>query len=289
MFRFNDNSKLRIITFIVFSYIIALLLDLMAFKGFLTLLLWGFLRMWSVTLSIIICLIIFKEDVSSNLRRFLIPTIKSIKLYLISPLIVYLALGVYIALTIPLGLFDFSIYIELISEIIPREQARIVAFLQIISAYIAAITINAIFALGEELGWRGYLYDLLKSKPLAIKTIIIGVVWGLWHASAIILLGYNYQVNRLIGIPLFTISTIFITYPQLLLTIKADGNVLPSSSFHGAINSLWNLTIIATRLPIEIREILLGLGFMGIISWIITNTILYLLVKRRYPPYVNCE
>lgn len=277
----GESTVLKIIIFIAISFSIALILDIMVLHGLLTLMTWGFIRMWSVTLSTILCSIIFKEDIYTNFKRFISISTKTIKFYLVSPLIVYLALGIYVILAIPFGLFNFSTYIDLISEVIPREQAIIIAYVQMFSTYIPAITINMFFALGEELGWRGYLYYLLKSKPLIKITIIIGAIWGLWHATAIILLGYNYQVNRLIGVPLFTILTILFTYPQLLVTIKANGNVLPASSFHGAINAIWGLTIIATKLPIGTREILLGLGIMGIIAWAITNAILYILVKWK--------
>ena len=55
----------------------------------------------------------------------------------------------------------------------------------------SAAFINLVPALGEELGWRGWL--LPKLLPLgAVPAIVIsGVIWGLWHAP-LILLGYNY-------------------------------------------------------------------------------------------------
>ncbi|MBS7649231.1 MAG: hypothetical protein QW782_09060 [Candidatus Bathyarchaeia archaeon] len=103
---------------------------------------------------------------------------------------------------------------------------------------------------------------------------------GLWHASAIIILGHNYQFNRIVGVVLFTMLTTLFTYPQLLVTNMAGGNVLPAASFHGAINAILALTMIATRLPGEDREILLGLGLMGIISWIIANILFHVLIGR---------
>ncbi|MEM2849709.1 MAG: CPBP family intramembrane glutamic endopeptidase [Candidatus Bathyarchaeia archaeon] len=277
-------------TFIAISYFIAFILDVLATYGLLPLMLWGFLRMWSVTISTAICLTLFKEGVSSSTWKYLKFSIKSVKLYLLSPFMVYLALGVYIAIASSVGLFDFSAYVELIAEEIvktsglTKEQvinlATSSAFTQIASAYLAAITVNVIFALGEEIGWRGYLYNLLGSKPTFKTTLIVGTVWGLWHASATVLLGYNYQINRLVGIVFFTVLTVLFTYPQLLLTYKAEGNVLPASSLHGAVNALWGLTVIATRLPKEFGEIVLGLGITGIITWIIIDLTFYIVVRK---------
>jgi membrane protease YdiL (CAAX protease family) len=40
-------------------------------------------------------------------------------------------------------------------------------------------------AVGEELGWRGFLLPLLESKVSpVISALIMSVLWGLWHAPA---------------------------------------------------------------------------------------------------------
>ncbi len=66
----------------------------------------------------------------------------------------------------------------------------VLVLLQLLALPMAAF-INLVPALGEELGWRGWL--LPKLMPLgAIPAILTsGVIWGLWH-TPLILLGYNY-------------------------------------------------------------------------------------------------
>lgn len=62
---------------------------------------------------------------------------------------------------------------------------------QFVNVLIAALVINIIPALGEEIGWRGWLLPkLLKFGPWGAIGLS-GVIWGLWHAP-VILLGYNY-------------------------------------------------------------------------------------------------
>ncbi|MFY9116066.1 MAG: type II CAAX endopeptidase family protein [Bacteroidales bacterium] len=34
---------------------------------------------------------------------------------------------------------------------------------------------------GEEIGWRGYLFDELKGLPYLEMTILLNVIWALWH------------------------------------------------------------------------------------------------------------
>ncbi|WP_430592182.1 CPBP family intramembrane glutamic endopeptidase [Humidisolicoccus flavus] len=54
-----------------------------------------------------------------------------------------------------------------------------------------AAFINLLPALGEELGWRGWLLPKLMPLGTVPALLISGVVWGLWHAP-LVLLGYNY-------------------------------------------------------------------------------------------------
>ncbi len=82
--------------------------------------------------------------------------------YLITPFIAYLALGVYVLIAYPLRLFDFEAYTELLidmlkntvsSQAIPVEElAKLIAIVQIIQAYIAAITTESLAPSGW--GWR---------------------------------------------------------------------------------------------------------------------------------------
>lgn len=66
----------------------------------------------------------------------------------------------------------------------------ILVAMQLATLPLAAI-VNCIPALGEELGWRGYLFPALLPLGTTRAIVISGVVWGLWHAP-VILLGYNY-------------------------------------------------------------------------------------------------
>lgn len=285
----DKNAILRVATFVALSYTMAFILDAIVLRFRLPTpisTLWGFARMWSVALSVVVCLIIFREGVAVNFKRFLTLSKNVIVYYLVAPLIVYGALALYIAIALPLGLFDFSVYVEIIADALrhtvptqmTEEQvmniATVAAYIQILSGYIAAITINAFFALGEEIGWRGYLYSTLGLNPSVRNTVIVGALWGLWHSPAIILLGYNYAVNRYLGVLLFTLYAIALTYPHLLVT-TATGGVIPASSLHGAVNALWGLTIVASNLPIEQRELILGLGLLGIATWAILCIVLY--------------
>jgi membrane protease YdiL (CAAX protease family) len=145
-------------------------------------------------------------------------------------------LGVY-----PADFVTFSGFEQFLSE---RAQAAgtgglsapvgVIVGIQMLTLPAAAF-INLIPALGEELGWRGWL--LPKLLPLgAVPAILIsGVIWGLWHAP-LILLGYNYPdapgwlgVTMMIGVCIL-FGAIF-----GWLRLRSD-SVWPAALAHAAFN-----------------------------------------------------
>lgn len=288
------NRWKPVTVFLGLSFVFALTVDLaaLAFRDFSTagaVLTWGTLRMWSVALAVLSSMKVLGEDVRQGVRRYLRLSPRALAFYVAAPLIVYAALGVYVALAAPLKFFNFDVYVELIvnqlsgSPAYPTQRvedlARTLAYSQFSTAFLAAVTINAALALGEELGWRGYLYDKLDGRPSWSNCALIGLMWGLWHAPATLLYGYNYSVHRVLGgFLLFPLLCIFLSYPHMVL-VTASHSVLPAASLHGAVNALWSLTLIATNLPVEEREAYLGVGALGVVSWAILDSTLYLLFK----------
>ncbi|AXV40897.1 CPBP family intramembrane glutamic endopeptidase [Methanobacterium sp. BAmetb5] len=61
---------------------------------------------------------------------------------------------------------------------------------------------------GEEYGWRVYLQDRLLPILGGYKgVLLLGIIWGLWHAP-LILVGLNFPGQPVLGIVLMIISTI---------------------------------------------------------------------------------
>jgi uncharacterized protein len=110
-------------------------------------------------------------------------------------------------------------------------------------AFTLAILINMIFTFGEEFGWRGYL--LPKLAPLGgIKAaIIVGIVWGLWHAPVIILDGYNYPGHPWLGVGMMVIFTTTLSMVFTWLRFRS-GSVWPSTLAHAAYNGQAGFAVI---------------------------------------------
>ncbi len=105
-----------------------------------------------------------------------------------------------------------------------------------------APVINALFAAGEEVGWRGFLYPQLKAKFGKRKGWFIGgMIWGLWHCPLIWLIGYEYGTDY-IGFPI-TGMILFSVVITVALGIIFDWSYEKSNSiwlpavFHGAFNA----------------------------------------------------
>jgi membrane protease YdiL (CAAX protease family) len=107
--------------------------------------------------------------------------------------------------------------------------------LQIVNSLIAGYTINALFAFGEELGWRGYLLKTLRDKKLLPVSLIIGTVWGLWHFP-LILIGHNYPQHPVAGVGMMIIFCILLTSIMIYIVIKSK-SVITAAIFHGALNA----------------------------------------------------
>ena len=146
----------------------------------------------------------------------------------------------------------------------------------ILSGMIAGATINALAAFGEELGWRGFLFVELKPLGFIKSSLIIGTIWGIWHAP-IIAMGHNFPQHPLEGIFLMTLFCIALAFIMNYFREKS-GSVILSSIMHGTINGTAGLYLYANTIRNDILYNLTGVS--GIISVSITSAIILLLIMK---------
>ena len=108
--------------------------------------------------------------------------------------------------------------------------------LTIVQGTIAGFTINGLFALGEEYGWRGVLADELRPLGRVRANLLTGVLWGLWHAP-IIMLGHNYGPEWGWGILVMVLWTVPLSF-VLSWTREWSTSVLAPAVLHGAFNGV---------------------------------------------------
>jgi len=132
-----------------------------------------------------------------------------------------------------------------------------VLLLGFLAAPLAGITINGLFALGEELGWRGLLQRELAGLGFARSSVIIGLIWGIWHAP-LIAQGLNYPEHPLIGMLTMTAMCIPLGVLHSWVRLRA-GTVLAAAVMHGTFNGLAGVTLGAVRGGSD-----LTIGFTGL-------------------------
>ena len=110
-----------------------------------------------------------------------------------------------------------------------------------ISSVTYAPLINTFVSLGEEIGWRGFLYPQLTSRYGKTKGRILGgVIWGAWHWPLIWLIGYEYGEDYfgfpVVGMLLFCVITVAIGV-LCDRSYEKSGSIWLPSLFHGAFNA----------------------------------------------------
>ncbi len=136
---------------------------------------------------------------------------------------------------------------------------------------LAGATVNAVAGFGEELGWRGLLLRELKFLGFWRAALVIGLIWGVWHAP-LILQGHNYPRHPLMGV--FLMTDFCLLYSPLLVyvTLKSR-SVLAAAIMHGTINATFGLSILNLKGGSELTVGILGQA--GLIVLLGANLLLF--------------
>jgi membrane protease YdiL (CAAX protease family) len=103
---------------------------------------------------------------------------------------------------------------------------------------IIAILINSVFAVFEEIGWRGYLLPHFGAPGSFGAALLVGFLHGVWHLPLMLMTtAYNPAGNRLITVPIFlaVLTGAGVIYAYLRWT---SGSIWPVIIAHGTFNAV---------------------------------------------------
>lgn len=130
-------------------------------------------------------------------------------------------------------------------------------FVAIIYPLLAVVSgvVLSFAALGEELGWRGYMMPKLIELIGMPKAIITGgIIWGLWHAP-LTCVGHNYGMDYpgfpYVGIILMCLMCMALGTVLTYVTIKT-GSIWPAAFMHAINNSSPSVMVVFMNHDVKI-------------------------------------
>ena len=157
-----------------------------------------------------------------------------------------------------------------------------------ISSLTYAPIINMVVAVGEEAGWRGYMYPVLKEKSSRTKSYIIGgIIWGMWHWPLIMLTGYEYGTGYkgfpIVGMFVFCIFTVALGI-LCDYTYEKTNCIWYPALLHGNINAAATIPIVMAAPSVIAPTRLLGPSPNGLLAGIplfAVAILIYFRMKKR--------
>lgn len=104
-------------------------------------------------------------------------------------------------------------------------------------------------ALGEEIGWRGYLVpELSRVCSFTTTSLVTGVIWALWHAPVILFSDFTHGVPVWYGLTCFTVFIMASSVICTWLRLKS-GSIWPTVVLHATNNLM--LADVLTPLTVQ--------------------------------------
>jgi len=110
-----------------------------------------------------------------------------------------------------------------------------------------------VYALGEEIGWRGFMHDALSPRAIWLRAVIISIPWFLWHLP---FAGSTFDlIVALKGLGIIALAAFFLSQVS-----EESGSWMICGGFH----ALGNIGFMgsAVNLPSNERLILAGISFV---------------------------
>lgn len=137
---------------------------------------------------------------------------------------------------IPLGYSTVTYTVVWLTGLGGYNRAFIKSFGMLVFLATAGLAINCFAALGEEIGWRGFLVpELAKRTSFTATALISGLVWAVWHYPILIFADYNAGTPTWYGLTCFTVMVVGMSFIYTWMRLKS-GSLWTGVLLHGSHN-----------------------------------------------------
>jgi len=241
------------------------------------------LAMWGPGIAAIVTTLLVEKKPFSALRlNTLGPKRFYLWAWLLPPALTLATLGI----TILTHTGEFDPNLTMMREALAQVPAEaglppVEALVAIQLAFALTLTplINVLFAMGEELGWRGYLLPKLLPLGQWRAMLISGAIWGIWHAPAI-LQGHNFPQHPYLGTLVMIVGCMLfgVIISWLYLNTRSPW---VAALGHGALNASPGLALYFLNPGVDM---LWGGLILGVSGWVAMGIfITWLVLTKRLP------
>jgi membrane protease YdiL (CAAX protease family) len=244
--KLTDTKKAAIFSVLVLCMAVgaALLIRMLGLSGF------GLAAVWSFTptvAALIMLLVVTREGYTKE-------GWKSLGLHRLGLNVWWIAFGVTLLVTVAASAVVWAT--PLASFVVPEGGIinTLINFLILFGMLVLT------FALGEEIGMRGYLQPRLMSLGRTRALLLVGLVWATWHMPLYYFVAKLFPVgNVLLFLPLFYGTIVAASFVFGYLRIYT-GSVWPASIAHSVHNAVWSTlgVFTATSSPVLVNLYLVG-------------------------------
>ena len=263
--------KKQIITFLIITSILTLVTYLLMFSSEDENPFYVMTMMWIPAISAILTSLIYKDKIRNfgwKLGRFR---------FLVYAFVLPIAVAF-----IAYGLLWISGITEIFTDgVVNYKWASMLGFdlpvpvmIGLLSKMLLAFPLILFVALGEEIGWSGFLTPKLsKISSVTVTSLIVGGYFAIWHFPAIIGGIYGYGTPLWISLPGFTLAAIGLSFLRTILRLKSGslwtGVILHASHNLYAMGIFHDLTVKEGYASYLVSETGIFLGIVYVIVAII--------------------
>jgi membrane protease YdiL (CAAX protease family) len=122
------------------------------------------------------------------------------------------------------------------SRLSPQTPATVRLIVFVLATGTLGMIPSTISALGEEIGWRGFLVpELAKMTSFTRTALISGVIWTAWHVPILVFADYNSGTPTWYGLSCFAVMVIGISFVFAWMRLKS-GSLWTGAFLHASHN-----------------------------------------------------